>query len=148
MPNQDNLAFKLFESLKKFNKGLIKYDKIQENLNLNDLLVCGLLLRNEKEDKVTQVKNISEYLQISRPAVNTILNRLEDRDIVERVRLKENRRSVFVKLTSKAYDLYDFEKAKLAKVMDNVVSSLGEEKTNTLIELIDKVNNILEEEVE
>jgi len=148
MPNQDNLAFKLFESLKKFNKGLIKYDKIQENLNLNDLLVCGLLLRNEKEDKVTQVKNISEYLQISRPAVNTILNRLEDRDIVERVRLKENRRSVFVKLTRKAYDLYDFEKAKLAKVMDNVVSSLGEEKTNTLIELIDKVNNILEEEVE
>lgn len=148
MPNQDNLAFKLFESLKKFNKGLIKYDKIQGNLNLNDLLVCGLLLRNEKEDKVTQVKNISEYLQISRPAVNTILNRLEDRDIVERVRLKENRRSVFVKLTSKAYDLYDFEKAKLAKVMDNVVSSLGEEKTNTLIELIDKVNNILEEEVE
>lgn len=148
MPNQDNLAFKLFESLKKFNKGLIKYDKMQEKLNLNDLLVCGLLLRNEKEDKVTQVKNISEYLQISRPAVNTILNRLEDRDIVERVRLKENRRSVFVKLTRKAYDLYDFEKAKLAKVMDNVVSSLGEEKTNTLIELIDKVNNILEEEVE
>lgn len=148
MPNQDKLAFKLFESLKKFNKGLIKYDKMQEKLNLNDLLVCGLLLRNEKEDKVTQVKNISEYLQISRPAVNTILNRLEDRDIVERVRLKENRRSVFVKLTRKAYDLYDFEKAKLAKVMDNVVSSLGEEKTNTLIELIDKVNNILEEEVE
>lgn len=146
--NTQELTIKLFESLKRFNKGLIKYDKMLENLNFNDLLVCGLILKNEKENKLTQAKDISDYLQISRPAVNTILNRLEEKNIIERVRSKENRRSVYLKLTINAYQKYKDERLKIMGMMSKVVNILGFENTKTLIELLSKVNNIMEEEVE
>lgn len=146
--NTQELTIKLFESLKRFNKGLIKYDKMLESLNINDLLVCGLILKNETENKLTQAKDISDYLQISRPAVNTILNRLEDRSIIERCRLKEDRRSVYLKLTANAHHMYANERLKIMNMMSKVVDILGYENTKILIELLCKVNNIMEEEVE
>lgn len=143
----NNLSLLLFEEIKRFNKTAAKNEKIFKTLNMNDLIVCGKLLRNEEENRLTQVKDLSDYMNISRPAVNTILNRLEDRGIIERVRLKEDRKSVYVKLTEKAYALYEVEKLKVSKVMDKIVLSLGETEANKLVELLEKVNNILEEEV-
>ena len=140
-----NLKIKLFETIKRFNKTAVS--KNYRKMNMNDLLVCNLLYDNEEKNMLTQVKDISTYMQISRPAVNTILNRLEDRDVIARIRLKEDRKSVYVQLTKNAYNLYEVEKQKLFEFMEKVINSLGEADTFKLITLLEKVNNILEEEV-
>lgn len=142
-----DLKIKLLETIKKFNKTASLSYNDYKKLNMNDLIVCSLIYRNEESNKLTQVKDISDYMDISRPAVNTILNRLEDRNIIERNRLKEDRKSVYVSLTNYAYGLYELEKEKLSKFMEKVVNCIGIDDTNKLIELLEKVNNIMEEEV-
>ena len=144
--NLENLRTKLFQTLKKFNKNITSNGKIYQKLNMNDLIVFKILLENEKAEQLTQVKDLSDYMNISRPAVNTILNRLEDRDLIERFRLKNDRKSVFVKLSKNAYDIYDIEKKKLTEFMNILINKLGEDDSKKLIELLEKVNNIMEEE--
>ena len=136
----------MFQTLKKFNKNITSNGKIYQKLNMNDLIVFKILLENEKAEQLTQVKDLSDYMNISRPAVNTILNRLEDRDLIERFRLKNDRKSVFVKLSKNAYDIYDIEKKKLTEFMNILINKLGEDDSKKLIELLEKVNNIMEEE--
>src|SRR5690554_4694404 len=115
---EGNLKIKLFESIKKFNKNITTNYKDYRQMNLNDIIVCKLIYQNEQKSKLTQVKDISEHMGISRPAVNTILNRLEDRGLIERIRLKDNRKSVYVNLTIEAHKLYELEKEKLSKLME------------------------------
>ena len=142
----ESLKSELFSTLKKFNKTATSNGKIYQQLNINDLIVFKVLLDNEEIDRLTQVKDLSEFMNISRPAVNTILNRLENRSLIERFRLKDDRKSVFVKLTKEAYDLYAVEKEKLYEFMSKIINSLGEDDSKKLIELLEKVNNIMEEE--
>lgn len=144
--NLENLRTKLFQTLKKFNKNITSNGKIYQKLNMNDLIVFKILLENEKVEQLTQVKDLSDYMNISRPAVNTILNRLEDRDLIKRFRLKNDRKSVFVRLSKNAYDIYDIEKKKLTEFMNTMINKLGEDDSKKLIELLEKVNNIMEEE--
>lgn len=144
--NLENLRTELFQTLKKFNKNITSNGKIYQKLNMNDLIVFKILLENEKVEQLTQVKDLSDYMNISRPAVNTILNRLEDRDLIERFRLKNDRKSVFVRLSKNAHDIYDIEKKKLTEFMNILINKLGEDDSKKLIELLEKVNNIMEEE--
>lgn len=142
----NDLRMKLFETIKKFNKSASGNYKDYKKMNMNDIIVCKIIYQNSLNNELTQVKDISEHMEITRPAVNTILNRLEDRGIIERTRLKDDRKSVYVNLTKKAYNLYETEKQKLADFMEKVINSIGEEDTYKLIELLERVNNILEEE--
>jgi DNA-binding MarR family transcriptional regulator len=143
----EKIKIELFDTIKKFNKTMANNYSNYKKINANDLILCRYLYKNEKNNLITQVKDLSEYMGISRPAVNTILNRLEEREIIERYRLKEDRKSVFVKLTKKAYNLYELEKEKLSVFMQKLINGLGEDDTKKLIELLEKVNNIMEEEV-
>lgn len=142
----EDLNVKLFDSIKKFNKIMTNNYSNYKKLNTNDLILCSYLYKNEEKNKITQVKDLSDYMVISRPAVNTILNRLEDRQIIERYRLKDDRKSVFVRLSKKAHNLYELEKEKFSKFMQKVIDGIGIEDANKLIELLGKVNNIMEEE--
>lgn len=140
-------AKQLFLELKKFRKMMRKADYL-ENLNANEIMVCSIVLKNiEETGQLVQVKTISEKMGISRPAVNTILNRLEDKKLIERLRLKDDRKSVYVNLTKKAFDSYDTERDKIIKRMNNIVLKLGKEDTLLFIELLEKLYNIMEEEV-
>lgn len=72
---------------------------------------CGLtipqvmLLRAIKELGDVTVKTLSNDISLSQATVTTILNRLEDRELVERVRSKTDRRIVNARLTEKGHEV-------------------------------------------
>jgi len=58
-----------------------------------------------------KMSDISEKLGLSNSTVSGIIDRLEQRDIVKRVRSEEDRRVVYVHLSDKAEELFkDFSK--------------------------------------
>lgn len=52
---------------------------------------------------------------ISRPALNTVLNRLEDKRLIRRVRKPDDRRAVFVEMSAEADELYK-RKGKIERI--------------------------------
>lgn len=137
-----NIAKDLFASWLSLRKNF-KSDKFLEELTFNEIRVCKLLVNEE----MVQVKEISEVLSISRPALNAILNKLEDKELIERVRMKNDRKAVYIKLSDKTYDIYIQEKQRFVERMNGIVKSMGEEDTKLLIKLLNKLNFIINEEV-
>lgn len=137
-----NIAKDLFASWLSLRKNF-KSDKFLEELTFNEIRVCKLLVNEE----MVQVKEISEVLSISRPALNAILNKLEDKELIERVRMKNDRKAVYIKLSDKTYDIYIQEKQRFVERMNGIVKSMGEEDTKILIKLLNKLNFIINEEV-
>jgi DNA-binding MarR family transcriptional regulator len=94
-----------------------------------------------------QVKDLSEKAKISRPALNEILNKLEARELIERIRLGDDRKSVYVKLGKNAHSIYDDEKEKMIEVLNRIVEKFGQEETHQMIQSLNKLREIVEEEV-
>lgn len=140
-------AKELFESFIRFKK-LIRSDKFLKNLNFNEMIVFGVLLKYQIEDnKAIQVKELSEKIKISRPALNVILNRLEDKELIKRLRSGKDRRAVFVEMSDKALRLYQDENNKLIGCLNRIVEKMGEEDTRKTIKMLDKLYNIMKVEV-
>lgn len=72
---------------------------------------CGLtipqimVLRSIEELGDVTVRRISDSVSLSQATVTTILNRLEDRKLVERVRAQRDKRIVNARLTEKGQDI-------------------------------------------
>lgn len=146
MFKEKDLSFTLLNVLKKLQRLSVK-EYLFEDLNVNDLIVCKIIIKNKEDNKLTQAKDLSEYMNISRPAVNTILNRLEDKELIERKRIKEDRRGVYLYLTDKANTIYKNELMKFNNFIDKIINTIGMDKSIILIELLNEVYNIMEDEV-
>lgn len=141
-------AKNLFEVIKKFRR-ITRSDNFLKDMNFNEVMVCGLLMKTEQDngDAFMQAKDLSEKMKISRPALNNVLNKLEDKGFIERVRKKEDRKAVFIKLTKKSYEIYNQEQERMVSFMNKIVNKLGDEDTVQLINLLEKFYMIMEEEV-
>lgn len=60
-----------------------------------------MVLRSIEELGDVTLKRISDQISLSQATVTTILNRLEDRTLIERVRCNKDRRIVYARLTEK-----------------------------------------------
>ena len=90
------------------------------------------------------VSELSEVLNVSKPAVSRMVNDLENKGMIQRILTKSDRRLVYVCLSDTANKLLA-ESSEHRKVMKRVVNGLGEEDTATLIRIMDKLNGIMEE---
>lgn len=141
-------AKELLSLLRTLNKD-IKRGFQPKDLNVNEIFLIGMLLEHQyKDDKdsLVQVKEISEKMKVSRPYINKVINGLEEKELVDRVRKPGDKKSVYIALSQKANDIYLGNKQRLISYMNGIVNKLGEEDTLTLIKLIKKLLDIINSE--
>jgi DNA-binding MarR family transcriptional regulator len=135
----------LLNVMMKFKK-VTRSNHFLDELSFNEIMVCGIIAQKEHETntKATlQMKDLSDIMKISRPALNTLINKLESKELVKRVRLEGDRKSVYVQLAEKSYLIYKEEQEKMIRTLNAIVSKLGESDTLKLIELLNKFHDIL-----
>lgn len=99
-------------------------------------MIVGLLGKRGR----MKMSEISEKMGLSNSTVSGIIDRLEQRDIVKRVRSEEDRRVVYVFLSDKAEEIFkDFSK----KTNENFESMMKNASLED-IEKIDEALNILQ----
>lgn len=140
-------AKELFDLFLKIRK-LIKSESTTLNLNLTDLIVFGILINVHVNNngKQIQAKDLSDKMNISRPALNNILNRLENQGLITRIRGKKDRRKVFLEMSEKACLLYENEHAILMDILSRYISKMGDEDAKEFNRLLNKFYNIMKEE--
>ena len=57
--------------------------------------------------ELVKTSDISAHIQISKPALSQVINKLEDKGLVERVVQKSDRRSVYVRFTRKGIGMFE-----------------------------------------
>lgn len=91
---------------------------------------------------------LAQVMESSPPAVSRTLKALEGRGFIERTVDREDRRNTYVSLTSKGEAARRETKEHMAGYMENVVREMGPEDIRHLLTLLDKLIDIMEEEIQ
>lgn len=94
---------------------------------------------NEKNMCVSDIQN---NLHITKPAVSQIYSALEKKGYIIREIDTNDRRKILVTLTPKGQEVLKAMKVQSGKMLDDVISRLGEADTRHLIELFNRLVDI------
>lgn len=104
-------------------------DRLVSAMTYNESMVCGALYKQmDKDAPLLTATDLCTKLQILKPQMNVILNRLEKKGMIERIRSKKDRRQVNIRLTGKGIPVYERAHEEILKMPQWLIDRLGEEK--------------------
>lgn len=124
------------------------------NIKLKDLYASELIalriiykLKNieNKNNVGVKVSDIGNCLFMKKPATSKMLNTLEDKEYINRLYDKKDRRVTYIDLTQKGIDILEKHHNEMIDYTNLVIEKLGEEDTKTLVVLLEKLCDIMEE---
>ena len=81
-------------------------------------------------------KELSEKYRLPPSTLTGIIDRLDNKTLIERLRLENNRRSILLKVTEAGRDLVDVHMKEDKIFTENLLSNLSVEKRKLFIELL------------
>ncbi len=133
------IAQRLMEAFSKFHRLNWKRSPVA-GLKPSELLVLFCIRKRVLPDSSgIKVSDISGALNVATPTITQLINGLEAEGYVERAVDKQDRRAVRVNLTAKADGVVRKAHESFIEKFDGLVDYLGEEQSNQLAELLNKV---------
>lgn len=125
-----------------------KQHTITRGLNSSEAGVFSAIIRIIAENPKTELFSLSElnsYLNFTRPNLSQTINKLEDKGMVERVVLKNDRRVTYIKLTQQGAERFKERFDEMFVKMTKISEKLGKEDTEKLIDLLVRFVDAYEE---
>ena len=120
-----------------------KWSGVFLDYSKNEILVLLFLYRF----KTANMTEISEYINAPLNTTTGVINRLERKQMVERIRSNEDRRIVQISLTDKANEFIEKEKTLIIYYFTKIYDALTENEKSAAISIIKKVTDVLNEDV-
>lgn len=95
--------------------------------------------------ELIKTSDISAHLKISKPALSQVINKLEDKGLVERVVQKSDRRSAYIRFTHKGLGMFERQNVQMCGAITLVVEKMGYEDTLAFISLMKKFQRVVSE---
>ncbi|MGG0738379.1 MarR family winged helix-turn-helix transcriptional regulator [Niallia taxi] len=142
----EELPHRLLHAIRQFQK-LNHTGHTMHGLKRSEIMMLMAIKKgNQGKEKHITVTDLSTALKITSPSVTQVINVLENTGYVERVNDQQDRRIMRIVLTDKGNDITTQIFQKVEEKYSNLVDFLGEEKSNSLIELLDEVYSFFSEE--
>jgi len=112
----------------------------EKNLLRLDLTPAELrILRVLREEGSSPMNRFCAATMLSQPSITGIVDKLEERGLVERVRSREDRREVLIAITGKGNAAYANGEDLHRQFVERALSSLEVEEMKALVALLKKV---------
>ncbi|WP_020587473.1 MarR family winged helix-turn-helix transcriptional regulator [Desulfobacter curvatus] len=131
----------IYEVIRKFSRlGRECNHEISEKLGVSELQVNQLYYL-KMIDRTVDITcgELAEELNVTKPSVTGIVNKLIDLGVVEKSRCTKDRRIHYIKLTEKGRNINRLEYLSHQRVVDMILKVLTEEEIHTFIRLIKKL---------
>lgn len=137
--NKEALALELRKIFYITQKNMHMKAKCQEShiLNPREIMCLSFIADNHHGDKV-KLSEISNHFHVTPPAVSQMIRVLEDGGYIERVILKNDRRSVYVCISEKGIDTLKEADKVVNKEFVRLVEHLGENDALELLRIMKK----------
>lgn len=136
----------------KYMKAIIRFRKFgiilphTSNLNVTELVVMRGLEENcPYSDNNISISEVQNGLHITKSAISQMMNSLEKKGFIERTIDTDDRRKIVVTLTEAGKDILSKTKESANHNLNEIISTLGDDKTNQFISLLNQVSDISEE---
>lgn len=112
----------------------------EKNLLRADLNVAELrILKVLREQGSSPMNRFCAETMLSQPSITGIVDRLEERGLVERVRSKEDRREVLIAITEKGNAAYSKGMDLHRQFVEKALSALEDDEARSLVSLLEKL---------
>ncbi|MGM9913455.1 MarR family winged helix-turn-helix transcriptional regulator [Floccifex sp.] len=120
---------------------ILKPERLFRNLSYNEQTICSLLYRAQKEMTAT---DLIEQTSLLKSQMNKIMNSLEQKDVIQRIRSEEDKRKIVVELTDYGKEIYRKEHQSVLEISNHIIEQLGTKKSEQLISLMEEALDIIE----
>jgi DNA-binding MarR family transcriptional regulator len=124
-------------------------ERLVTAMTYNESMVCNLLYKQQKKNGAPLTPTqLCSHLQIRKSQMNVILNSLEKQGNVVRSRSDEDKRNVYVSLTSDGACVYQKAHQEILDMPRELIEHLGEEKIRTFAATMQEVAACFDEMME
>ncbi len=106
-----------------------------DNLSLMETKAIGFLGQCES----CIMREIADYLRVAVSTVTGLVDKLEDKKLVERKRSDEDRRIIKISLTDKGNEVYQFHVGEFTKLCRGMLAGMSDAEQDMYIELSRKI---------
>lgn len=128
-----------------FSKFSRDYMELKKDLPIRPSEMAVINIITKREGKYTSVM-IAELLGVSKPMIASHIAVLEKKGYVQKEYSSEDKRSFYIIPTPKAKQLADNTEVKLSVYLKKLEKQLGGKNFDTLIDLLEKTNQVLKME--
>ena len=125
----------------------INNSRVVSEISYNESLICNILYRNatESPEQNLTATDLCKETRILKSQMNRILTQLEKKNLITRERSAEDKRKVFVRLTSEQSNAYLRQHAQILELLDTIIDKLGEEQTKGVIRALNGISDVANE---
>lgn len=131
-------AEKIYQVMQKFQK-LGMNSKFAGEMPRSEIVMLKMINIDTSKTEGVTISTLSERLEITKSAVSQMINVLEDKGYVKRITTKSDRRIVYVRLTEMGEQSLEKSLQSLLKSLNQVFEKMGEEDTEILFRLLNKL---------
>ncbi len=131
----ENLSLKAFVVIMKASKTLeelVKKDIAAHGMKISDFAILEALYHKGRQT----IKQISEAVLINTGSITYIIDKLEKNNYLQRIYCKEDRRVVYIEITSKGNDLMNEIFPLHQKMIESLFTDITEENKRMLIDTV------------
>lgn len=118
--------------------------RVVSYMTFNEMSVCSLLKYQMDEDPQNRLTatDLCERTRLFKSQMNKILNTMETRGLIKRVRSDKDKRFVYIELTEEGVKQYLKEHEEIMTTIDSLVDAVGEDMA---VKATDAVNKFADE---
>lgn len=141
--NADRIAENLIRAFVQFRRlrTVEQEQKLHSDSQLKHSEIMLLFELNNVEDDYPEgasVSDISGFLCVKAPSITPTIASLEEKNMIERTMDPNDRRIIRVRLKDEGRKVIEQKKQKMAARLKSLVEYLGEEKSQTLVDLMNE----------
>lgn len=125
----------------------IRHSKMHQYRAMQLTAPQGMLMGILSHYGEMKVSDLSEKLGLSNSTVSGIIDRLEKRGLVERIRSTEDRRIVYVNVTSSFNEYSKKHSLKMEGMLEDIMSKAGREEADTIIKGLETLKRLIERQM-
>lgn len=117
----------------------IKNELKETGFTVPQIMVIKLLFNHNR----LKVSEISKEISLVNSTVSGIIDRLEKQDIVKRIRSEEDRRIVYIELSSKGKEIVKEHKVIIKNFFNNTFSNISNEEIDIILTGLQTLKSVL-----
>ncbi|HMA99806.1 MAG TPA: MarR family transcriptional regulator [Spirochaetota bacterium] len=114
--------------------------KMLRNITMSEWTVLGYIFKNSQ----ASMHELARYTYVSMPSMTETIAKLQKADLIKRCHDKNDRRKIFIRLTSKGKKLMEVLQKKHLTVLNNLLHNFNKNETRKLLDLLQNLLHRLE----
>ncbi|MBD1382319.1 MarR family winged helix-turn-helix transcriptional regulator [Metabacillus arenae] len=102
-------------------------------------------LRYIKKKEICTSTELAQIFDVNKSAITAIINRLAEKNLIERRRDKNDRRVVYLKLSNEGEQLFNNAEGKICDLVGSLLTKFDHHEIASFIETYEKLNTVLED---